>query len=88
MTEDELREYMEEWRDFGYLFIRARWTMDGARTLTEAARRFRDRAETLEQLARAGFELDQPAENGFAIAVRPGEESPMRLVEEEPKTVG
>src|SRR5438105_15826872 len=78
---------MEEWRDFGYLFIRARWTMDGARTLTEAARRFRDRAETLEQLARAGFELDQPADNGFAIAVRPGEESPMRLVEEEPKTV-
>ena len=88
VIEDELRDYLEEWRDFGYLFIRARWTMDGARTLTEAARRFRDRAETLEQLARAGFELDQPAENGFAIAVRPGEASPMRLVEEEPKTVG
>src|SRR5438445_12720062 len=74
---------MEEWRDFGYLFIRARWTMDGARTLSEAARRFRDRAETLEQLARAGFELDQPADNGFAIAIRPGEDSPMRLVEED-----
>ena len=83
MTEDELREYMEEWRDFGYLFIRARWTMDGARTLSEAARCFRGRAEALEQLARAGFELDQPAGNGFAIAVRPGEESPMRLVEED-----
>ena len=83
MTEEELGEYMEEWLDFGYLFIRARWTMDGARTLTEAAQRFRDRAATLEELARAGFELDQPAGNGFAIAVRPGEESPMRLVEED-----
>jgi hypothetical protein len=83
VTEDELRDYMDEWRDFGYLFIRARWTMDGARTLVEAAERFRDRAETLEQLARVGFELDQPAENGFAVAVRPGEESPLRLVEVE-----
>jgi hypothetical protein len=83
MTEDELRDSMDEWRDFGYHFIRARWTMDGAASLTEAAQRFRDRAETLEQLARAGFELDQPADNGFAIAVRPGETSPMRLVEED-----
>jgi len=74
---------MEEWRDFGYLFIRARWTMDGARTLAEAAQRFRDRADNLEQLARAGFELDQPADSGFAIAIRPGEEPPMRLVEED-----
>ena len=82
MTEDDsLEGYMEEWRDFGYLLIRARWTMDGARTLAEAACRFRARAETLERLARAGFELDQPAGNGVAIAVRPGEDSPLRLVE-------
>jgi hypothetical protein len=86
VTEDELREYVEEWRDFGYVVIRARWTMDGARTLIEAAQRFRDRAETLEQLAGAGFELDQPADNGFAVAVRPGEESPMRLVEHDAST--
>jgi hypothetical protein len=86
VTEDELRAYLEEWRDFGYVFIRARWTMDGARTLIEAAQRFRDRAETLEELARAGFELDHPADNGFAIAVRPGDESPMRLVESDAKT--
>src|SRR5438034_1322410 len=74
---------MEEWRDFGYLFIRARWTMDGARTLTDAARRIRDRAETLDHLARAGFELDQPVNDDYAFIVRPGEESPMRLVEED-----
>jgi hypothetical protein len=57
--------------------------MDGARTLDEAAQRFRDRAEALERLARDGFELAQPAASGFAIAIRPGEESPMRLVEDE-----
>jgi hypothetical protein len=72
---------MDEWRDFGYLLIRARWTMRGARTLHEAAQRFRDRAAMLERLALAGFELDEPAADGFAIAIRPGEESPMRLVE-------
>ena len=85
VTEDELREYMDEWRNFGCLFIRARWTMDGAKTLLDAAQRFRDRADTLEGLARAGFELDQPADNGFAIVVRPGEHSPMRLVEADAK---
>ena len=57
MTDDELREYMEEWRDFGYLFIRARWTMDGAKTLIEAAQRFRDRAETLEDCGPTQSEL-------------------------------
>lgn len=57
--------------------------LDDGRTLSEAAQRFRDRAETLDQLSRAGFELDRPAGNGFAIAVRPGQESPMRLVEED-----
>lgn len=83
MTEDELGTYMEEWRDFGYVLIRARWTMDGARSLAEAAQRFRDRASALEHLAQAGFELDQAAASGFAIAIRPGEKSPMRLVEAE-----
>jgi len=88
MDEDWLRPYMEEWLDYGLLTLRAKWTMDGASTLAEAAAMFRREADELERLAAAGFELDQPAENGFAMAVRPGEESPMRLVEEEPKTVG
>ena len=84
MVDDQwLHDCMEEWRDFGYVFIRARWTMDGARTLAEAAQRFHDRAGTLEQLARAGFELEQPVNDDYAFIVRPGQESPMRLVEED-----
>jgi hypothetical protein len=78
-----VRECMEEWRDYGHVVVRAKWTMDGATTLAEAAARFRERADELEELARAGFELDRPVTDDYAFVVRPGEESPMRLVEED-----
>ena len=82
MTQDELREYTEEWRDFGYLFIRARWTMDGATTLTEAGNVFAiARRGSSSSPAPDSSSISRPT-NGFAVAVRPGEESPMRLVEE------
>ncbi|HEV8536415.1 MAG TPA: hypothetical protein VGR87_11985 [Candidatus Limnocylindria bacterium] len=84
MTDEAwLDDYMEQWRDYGDLTIRAKWTMDGARTLQEAAERFRERADELERLARAGFELDHAVEDDYAILIRPGEESPLRLVEED-----
>ena len=60
-----------------------KWTMDGATTLAEAAARFRERADELDELARAGFELEQPVSDDYAFIVRPGEESPMRLVEDD-----
>jgi hypothetical protein len=66
----------EDWR-------RANWTMDGATTLAEVASRFRERAEEFDELARAGFELEHPVDDDYALLVRPGEESPMRLVEED-----
>jgi hypothetical protein len=78
-----LHDCMEEWRDYGHLVMRAKWTMDGATTLAEAAARFRERAKELHELARAGFELEQPVHDDHAFIVRPGEESPMRLVEED-----
>ena len=63
-----LRDCMEEWRDWGHLVMRAKWTMDGATTLAEAAARFRERADELDDLARAGFELDQPVNDDFPWA--------------------
>lgn len=78
-----LHDYMEEWRDWGHLVLRAKWTMDGATTLAEAAARFRERADEMDDLARAGFELEQPVNDDYAFIGRPGEESPMRLVEED-----
>ena len=83
MTDDWLHDYMEEWRDHGLVTLRAKWTMDGAKTLAEAATRFRERADELERLASAGFELDRPVEDDWAIVIWPGEESPMRLVDGE-----
>jgi len=78
-----LQDCMEEWRDYGHLVLRAKWTMDGATTLAEAAARFRERADELDELACAGFELEHPVSDDYAFIVRPGETSPMRLVEEE-----
>ena len=83
MNDDWLRPYMEEWLDYGHLTLRAKWTMDGATTLAEAAAMFRREAEELERLAASGFELDQPVADDYAIVVRPNESSPMRLVEDE-----
>jgi len=57
--------------------------MDGATTLAEAAARFRERADELDELARSGFELERPISDDYAFIARPGEESPMRLVEED-----
>jgi hypothetical protein len=37
----------------------------------------------LDQLARHGFELDGPVDDDLGLGIRPGEESPMRLVEDE-----
>jgi hypothetical protein len=44
---------------------------------------FRREAEELERLAAAGFELDQPVDDDYAIVIRPNQISPMRLVEDE-----
>jgi hypothetical protein len=44
IDEQWLRDCMEDWCDYGHLIVRAKWTMDGATTLAEAARAFRERA--------------------------------------------
>ena len=50
--------------------IRAKWAMDGAATLAEAAARLRERAAELDQLHADGWTLQQPVEDdcGFLVA--------------------
>lgn len=55
----------------GRLLIRGSWTMDGAATLVEAARRLRDRATELEWLAEAGWRLEAPVQGDVGKAVHP-----------------
>ena len=83
IDESWIDDWMEEWRDWGHCTVRAKWMMDGATTLAEAAARFRERADELDQLARRGFELEQAVQDDYGFLIRPGEESPMRLVEDE-----
>ena len=47
--------------------IRAKWVMDGAKTLTEAAEQLRGFAEHLETAAAAGWELNDPVEDDYGF---------------------
>lgn len=58
--EDEEDELLEE-------IIRAKWSMDGATTLTEAASQLRSYAEALERLAADGWELTRPVEDDYGF---------------------
>lgn len=41
MDKKDLAEYMRQYRETGNVLLRAKWTMDGARTLDEAAKQVR-----------------------------------------------
>ncbi len=51
--------------------IRAKWLMDGAVTLPEAATRLREFADELDRLHSAGWELRQPVEDDYGYLVPP-----------------
>jgi hypothetical protein len=49
--------YLKQYRDTGDVCLRAKWTMDGAETLAQAAAQLRAFADDLEALSAAGFHL-------------------------------
>ena len=51
--------------------IRGKWSIEGATTLTHAARMLRDYAHELEHMRASGLELARPVEADYGI-VRPG----------------
>lgn len=63
-TEEEEKEEEEE------RTIRAKWSMDGARTLAEAARMLVRFAEHLERLGAEGWELRDPIDDDWGFAYR------------------
>lgn len=76
MTQSEMEEPagggpVYECPDCGCLTIRGKWSMDGARTLTEAAERLRDYAHQLEHMRGSGLELTGTIEDDYGV-VRPG----------------
>ena len=78
MEEKRLAEYMREYRETGNVCLRAKWTMDGAETLAEAARQVRGFAEEIDELAREGFELGGPVQDDYAFLIRPDDPDPPR----------
>jgi hypothetical protein len=67
----EVGESVYECPDFGSVTIRGKWSIEGARTLTDAARKLRDYAHELEHMRASGLELASPVEADYGV-VRPG----------------
>jgi hypothetical protein len=71
-TQDiEVGEPIYECPDCGSVTIRGKWSIEGARNLTDAARMLRDYAHELEHMRASGLELSGPVEADYGI-VRPG----------------
>ena len=66
----DISGYLDEYRDTGDIVIRAKWTMDGAETLADAAADLRAFADLLEVLAEAGFHLRGPIEDDHGFLHR------------------
>ena len=83
MDKKRLAEYMRQYHETGDVCLRAKWTMDGARTLVEAAKQVRAFADEIEDLAREGFELQGPVEDDYAFLIRPDDPDPPRRPDED-----
>lgn len=77
MTEPiDISDYLREYHHTGEIVLRAKWTMDGAETLAEAAALLRRFADELDALANAGFHLMGPVEDDHGFAHRGDEDAP------------
>lgn len=80
MTATDISEYLREYQEDGEIVLRAKWAMDGAETLAEAAQLLRLFADELDALASAGFHLMGPVadDHGFAHRAEEDEERERR----------
>lgn len=75
----DISEYLREYRERGEIVLIARWAMDGAETLAQAAELLRQFAAELDALISAGFHLMGPVEDDFGFAHRAEEGVSERL---------
>lgn len=66
----DISDYLREYHEEGEIVLRAKWAMDGAESLDEAAGMLRLLADELEALAQAGFHLMCPIEDDYGFAHR------------------
>jgi hypothetical protein len=72
----DISGYLREYHDMGEILLRAKWAMDGAESLAEAADMLRLFADELDALAAAGFHLMAPIEDDYGFAHRGDEADP------------
>lgn len=65
LTEEE--QYEVEWDQGKRSNVRAKWTIDGAKTLLEAAELSKHFASYLEQLHKDGWTLDDPIDDDYGF---------------------
>jgi hypothetical protein len=54
--------------------IRAKWAMDGATTLAEAAAKLRAFADELDRMHAGGYRLEDEVADDYGLVLAPGEE--------------
>jgi hypothetical protein len=81
----DISGYLREYHECGEILLRAKWSMDGAESLAEAAGLLRAFADEIDALADAGFHLMCPIEDDYGFAHRaeeaedpPASPGPMR----------
>ena len=68
LNEEELDE---EWDEERRMIVRAKWKMDGASTLSEAAEMLEDFAEYLRGLEKEGWQLENAVEDDYGFLEKP-----------------
>jgi hypothetical protein len=63
--------------------IRAKWTMDGAATLPEAAAKLREKATEIDALHAEGYRLAWPVDDDYGHLLAPGEDERTLFEEDE-----
>ena len=72
MSETEITEIADEAEDTET--IRAKWVMDEATTLAEAAGKLRAFADGLDAMHAEGWRLERPVDDDYGFVLAPGEE--------------
>ena len=70
----DISDYLREYHETGEVLLRAKWIMDGAESLAEAAEYLRTFAAEIDALAAAGFHLMGPIEDDHGFAHQGEEE--------------
>lgn len=68
--DNDLDEVEEEFDPENESIVRAKWSFDGATTLSEAAQKLRNYADELIQMEKEGWQLTQPIEDDYGFIER------------------